>query len=172
MNKLEKNYLNIPIIETERLILNYPVETDFKILEVFLKSERSKFVGGPYRSFSAWNDYMANIGHWSLYGHGLWSLRIKDNNEYIGRVGIIKPAMFKEPDLAWQVFKDYEGMGYAYEAAIAVKDYAIHNFNFSSLASHIVEGNKNSISLAERVGYKIKKEEVIDKKKFIIYFHI
>ena len=41
MNKLEKNYLNIPIIETERLILNYPVETDFKILEVFLKSERS-----------------------------------------------------------------------------------------------------------------------------------
>ena len=37
---------------------------------------------------------MANIGHWSLYGYGLWSLRIKDNNEYIGRVGIIKPAMF------------------------------------------------------------------------------
>ena len=66
----------------------------------------------------------------------------------------------------------YEGMGYAYEAAIAVKDYAIHNFKFSSLASHIVEGNKNSISLAERVGYKIKKEEIIDNKKFIIYFHI
>ena len=37
MNKLEKNYLNIPIIETERLILNYPLETDFKILEVFFK---------------------------------------------------------------------------------------------------------------------------------------
>ena len=55
---------------------------------------------------------------------------------------------------------------------IAVKDYAIHNFKFSSLASHIVEGNKNSISLAERVGYKIKKEEIIDNKKFIIYFHI
>jgi len=172
MKKLEKNYLNIPIIETERLILNYPLENDFKILEVFLKSKRSKFVGGPYRSFSSWNDYMANIGHWSLYGHGLWSLRVKGNNEYIGRVGIIKPAMFNEPDLAWQVFEAYEGMGYAYEAAIAAKKYAINNFKFSSLASHIVEGNKNSISLAERVGYKIKKEEVIDKKNFIIYFHI
>ena len=96
----------------------------------------------------------------------------KENNEKIGSVGIKKHAMFKEPDLAWQVFKDYEGMGYAYEAAIAVKDYCIHNFKFSSLASHIVEGNKNSISLAERVGYKIKKEEIIDNKKFIIYFHI
>ena len=82
MNKLEENYLNIPIIETERLILNYPLENDFKILEVFLKSERSKFIGGPYKSFTSWNDYMANIGHWSLYGYGLWSLRIKDNNEY------------------------------------------------------------------------------------------
>ena len=172
MNKLEKNYLNIPIIETERLILNYPLENDFKILELFLKSERSKFLGGPYSSFTSWNDYMANIGHWSLYGYGLWSLRIKDNNEYIGRVGIIKPAMFKEPDLAWQVFEAYEGMGYAYEAAIAVKDYAINNFKLTSLASHIVEGNKNSILLAEKVGFKLKTEEVIDNKKFIIYFHI
>ena len=172
MNKLEKNYLNIPIIETERLVLNYPLEADFKTLEVFLKSERSKFLGGPYRSFSSWSDYMSNIGHWSLYGYGLWSLRIKESNEYIGRVGIIKPAMFKEPDLAWQVFEAYEGKGYAYEAAIAVKGYVLNNFKFSSLASHIVEGNHNSISLAERVGFKIKKEEVIDNKKFIIYYHI
>ena len=161
MKKLEKNYLNIPIIETERLILNYPLENDFKILELFLKSERSKFVGGPYRSFTSWNDYMANIGHWSLYGYGLWSLRTKDNNEYIGRVGIIKPTMFKEPDLAWQVFEAYEG-----------KDYAINNFKLTSLASHIVEGNKKSLLLAEKIGAKVKKEEIIDNKKFIIYFHI
>ena len=114
---------------------------------------------------------MSNIGHWSLYGHGLWSLRVKGTNEYIGRVGIIKPAMFKEPDLAWQVFEAYEGKGYAYEAAIAVKDYAINNFKLSSLASHIVEGNKNSISLAEREGYKIKKEEIIKNKKLIIYYY-
>lgn len=172
MNKLEENYLKIPTIETERLILNYPLMNDFKNLEVFLKSERSKFLGGPYNSFSAWNDYMANIGHWSLYGYGLWSLRIKENNKYIGRVGIIKPAMFNEPDLAWHVFEAHEGQGYAYEAAIAVKEYAINNFKFSSLASHIIEGNKNSISLAERVGFKIKKEEVINNKNFIIYFYI
>ena len=33
MNKLENNYLNIPIIETKRLILNYPLRTDYKVLE-------------------------------------------------------------------------------------------------------------------------------------------
>ena len=80
--------------------------------------------------------------------------------------------MFNEPDLAWQVFEAYEGKGYAYEAAKAVRDYAIKNFNFSGLASHIVEGNKKSILLAEKIGSKIKKEEIIDNKKFIIYFHI
>lgn len=172
MHNLKNNYLGVPKIETERLILDQPLESDFKTLEVFLKSERSKFVGGPYRSFTAWNDYMANIGHWSLYGCGLWSVRTKNKNNFIGRVGIVRPAMFKEPDLSWQVFEDYEGQGFAYEAAKAVKEYVTINFNITSLASHIVLANKRSLILAEKIGYKSKKEEVIDGKIFITYHHL
>ena len=172
MNKLKNNYLNVPKIKTERLILNNPLENDFESLQVFLKSEKSKFIGGPYTSFTSWTDYMANIGHWSLYGYGLWSVRIKNNDKFIGRVGIINIPKFNAPDLAWQLFEGYEGKGYAYEAATSVRDFAIEKYNFSSLASHIMGGNDKSLLLAEKIGPKSKKEEVIMNKKFIIYNHI
>ncbi len=98
MSKLERNYLNVPIINTDRLILSNPTEKDYQYIRLFLQSSRSKHIGGPYSSFAAWSDYMANIGHWSLYGYGLWSVKLKQDNQFIGRVGVIKPKIFEEED--------------------------------------------------------------------------
>ena len=171
MEKLNNNYLNIPTIHTDRLILNQPVETDFKILEEFLKSSRSKYIGGPYSSFTSWSDYMANIGHWSLYKYGLWSVRLKNNKSFIGRVGLLEPSIFQEPDLAWQLFKGFEGKGYAYEAASVVKNYIMQNYEVSSFASHIIKDNKKSIMLAEKLNAKKKIEKTIGNKKFLVYYY-
>ena len=71
MEKLIYNYLKILFIETKRLILNNPLEKDYESIQFFLKSDRSKFIGGSYTNFTSWSDYMANIGHWSLFGYGL-----------------------------------------------------------------------------------------------------
>ena len=170
MNKLEYNYLNIPTIETKRLILNSPLEKDYDTIQYFLKSERSKFIGGPYTNFTSWLDYMANIGHWSFFGYGLWSARIKNSGDFIGRVGIISPPMFSEPDLAWHLFDGFEGKGYAYEAAKAVKDYVIENLKLPIFASHILSDNKKSILLAEKLS-STKIVKTITNRKFIIYIH-
>ena len=51
MSKLDNNFIKIPKITSKRLILDHPIQSDFKKLEVFLKSERSKYIGGPYSSF-------------------------------------------------------------------------------------------------------------------------
>ena len=169
MKKLKKNFLNIPIIETKRLVLDFPVEKDYRKIEIFLKGKRSKYIGGPYTSFTAWKDYMANIGHWALHKYGLWSVRLKQNKKFIGRVGIIKPPMFKEPDLAWQLFDGYEGKGYAKEAATAIKNYAKDNLHLKILASHILETNLRSLRLAESLDFSSKSEATILEKKFIIY---
>ena len=170
MDKLKYNYLNIPTIETKRLILNGPLEKDYETIESFLKSERSSFIGGPYTNFTSWLDYMSNIGHWSFFGYGLWSIRIKNSGDFIGRAGIINPPMFSEPDLAWHLFDGFESKGYAYEAAKAIKNYVIENFKIPSFASHILIDNKKSISLAEKLSTK-KIIKTIIKKKFIIYMH-
>ena len=43
--------------------------------------------------------------------------------------------MFDELDLAWQLFNRYEGKGYAYAAAKAIKDYVYKNYYYpNSLA--------------------------------------
>ena len=59
--------------------------------------------------------------------------------------------MFNEPDLAWHLFDGFEGKGYAYEAAKAVKDYVIENLKLPIFASHILIDNKRSILLAEKL---------------------
>ena len=170
MDRLNNNYLNIPTIKTKRLILNSPLEKDYETIQCFLKSERSKFIGGPYTNFTSWSDYIANIGHWSVFGYGLWSVRIKSSDDFIGRVGIISPPMFSEPDLAWQLFDGFEGKGYAYEAAKAVKDYVLENFKLPTFASHILIDNKKSILLAEKLS-STKIVKTITNRKFIIYMH-
>lgn len=171
MSKLDKNYLNVPILYTNRLILSNPTEEDYEHIQLFLQSSRSKYIGGPYTNFTAWLDYMANIGHWSLYGYGLWSIKLKKNNRIIGRVGLIRPKIFDEQDLAWQLFEGYEGYGYAFEAASTIKKYAIDQIRITSLASHILEDNFKSISLAEKLEYNYKKKKIIMNKKFIIFHY-
>ena len=162
MDKLKYNYLNIPTIDTKRLILNSPLEKDYETIQCFLKSERSKFIGGPYTSFTSWSDYMANIGHWSAFGYGLWSVRIKTSGDFIGRVGIISPPMFSEPDLAWQLFDGFEGKGYAFEAAKAVKDYVLENFKLD------VNGTKREISSV--IASSVKERTIIINSKDAFLF--
>ena len=78
--------------------------------------------------------------------------------------------MFSEPDLAWQLFDGFEGKGYAYEAAIAVKDYVLENFKLPTFASHILFDNKKSILLAEKLS-STKIVKTITNRKFIVYMH-
>ena len=76
MNKLKYNYLNIPTIETQRLILNSPLEKDYEAIQYFLKSDRSKFIGGPYSNFTSWSDY--NGKHRTLVIVWIWTMVSKN----------------------------------------------------------------------------------------------
>ena len=78
--------------------------------------------------------------------------------------------MFSEPDLAWHLFDGFEGKGYAYEAAQAVKGYIIENSKLPTFASHILIDNIKSILLAEKLS-SIKIIKTITNRKFIIYKH-
>ena len=45
---------DIPTIETERLILRAPLESDLDALEDFNQSERSHLIGGPLDRANCW----------------------------------------------------------------------------------------------------------------------
>lgn len=145
--------LDIPTVETDRLILRGPQPGDFEPLAAFFADEaRSWGFGGPMERNGAWRWFAGNIGHWALHGYGFWTVEAKDGGQIIGIVGLWNPEGWPEPELGWVMFAGSEGKGLAFEAAAAARAHAYGPMGFTTLTSNIFPGNARSVELAERLG--------------------
>ena len=70
----------------------------------------------------------------------------------LGVVGLLYPEDWPEPEIAWSMFGDGEGRGYAYEAALAARRYAYETVGFDTIMSLISPTNERSLALARRLG--------------------
>lgn len=163
--------VNIPVIETERLILREPRATDIDALEAFYASDRSKFVGGPMDRFGAGRALSASLGHWVLNGFGFWTLTTQDNTVPLGRVGFLYPHGWPEVELGWQIFEGAEGKGYAFEAAQAIRRYGAAKMGITAPFSYVAKTNVRSRALAERLGAHIEREGDVLGTPCDIYRH-
>lgn len=161
----------IPVLETERLTLRAPRESDLGAMVAFGASPRSAFVGGPFDRDSAWRILLAGIGHWAVRGYGYWAVDRKEDDAFVGRVGVIFPHGAPEPELAWGLFDGFEGHGYAQEAALAARDHACSAMGLGALASFIEPENTRSIALAKRLGAWFEGVFEEDGKTLQIYRH-
>lgn len=159
----------IPTLNTERLALRAPAEADFPAMLAFNDSPRAVFLGGGGPRQQVWRALLSNIGHWALRGYGFWSVDTKAG-EFIGRVGVIYHDGWLEPELAWHLFEGFEGKGYAYEAALASRDWALGQ-GMGPLVSMIDPENTRSIALATRLGATLERTDPGDGKPFHIYRH-
>jgi RimJ/RimL family protein N-acetyltransferase len=146
--------ITIPVIETERLILREPRESDVAHEAVFYASERSKFVGGPMSLEEVWRAYATIVGHWVWRGYGFWAIEDKSTNAYLGHVGLWYPEGWPEREIGWSLTGNAEGKGYAHEAAIRVRKYAYETLAWDTAISLIDPENTRSIALANRLGAK------------------
>ena len=144
---------HIPTLETERLILRAPMIEDFPAVRAFMAGTRSAFVGGPDEDeFTCWRAFMGTLGHWHLRGHGFFMLEERATGRPAGRVGVVHHVMWPEPELGWHVFDGFEGQGYAFEAAVAARDWAARERGLDRLCSNIAPDNARSLALAKRLG--------------------
>lgn len=144
--------LDIPVIETERLILRGPEERDFDAVAAFFTEERSSGFGGPIDRNKAWRWFAGNIGHWAMRGYGFWSVETKVG-DYVGMVGMWAPEGWPEPEIGWfAASTTTEGKGYIREAAEAARDHAYGPMGWATLISLIYTGVDRSQALAERMG--------------------
>jgi RimJ/RimL family protein N-acetyltransferase len=144
--------LDIPVLETERLRLRAPAETDFPTLADFYESERSRYVGGPQPRNQTWRGFCAMIGHWALRGYGFWSVEEKATGAYAGRVGLWYPEGWPEPEIGWTLMDGFIGRGYATEAALAARSHAYLTLEWPTAISIIDPANAASRAVAERLG--------------------
>ncbi len=142
----------IPTIETERLLLRAPYESDFEHEAEFFASDRCEFVGGKMPREQVWRWLASVVGHWAFRGYGFWALEEKATGKFLGHVGPWSPEGWPEPELGWTLMNGAEGHGFAYEAALASREYAYSTLGWKTAISMILKGNDNSVRLAEKLG--------------------
>ncbi|WP_412552226.1 GNAT family N-acetyltransferase [Shimia sp. MIT1388] len=142
----------IPILETKRLVLRGPEPEDYPNFKATFASYRSRFMGGPLNAYETWMLYAAEIGHWNIRGYGMWMIHDKETDETLGMAGGWFPAKWPEREIAWIIWPDKAGHGYALESTHAVRRYFYNELGWDGAVSYIDPKNLDSIRLAERLG--------------------
>lgn len=142
----------IDLLHTERLTLRRPAGGDWPALRAFHMSDRASYVGGPRDLGAAWRIFAAEVGHWDIFGFGMWAVTVTGDDAAIGLIGPWSPPDWPENEIGWFVFGGAEGKGYAAEAARAALTHAFDTLGWDTAVSYIAPGNARSIALAERLG--------------------
>ena len=161
----------IPILQTERLTLRPPEMKDWPRYAGLMASQRSIYMGGPHSECAAWGMFCHDAALWSLVGHGALMMEERETGLCLGQVGINHGPQFPEKELGWFVYPEAEGLGYAREAAIALRDWAFQVRGLETLVSYIHPDNTRSARLAERMGARLDPDAVRHDPADLVFRH-
>ena len=140
-------------IETDRLLLRQWRETDFaQYAKYYSDKTNARYVGGQKNTDEAWRSLALQIGHWHLKGFGYWAVDEKASGDFVGCVGLWQSPGWPELELGYWLLNEYQGKGYAFEAALKCQEHAKEVLGAKTLVSYIDPGNLASIKLAEKLG--------------------
>ncbi|SHH97978.1 GNAT family N-acetyltransferase [Marivita hallyeonensis] len=162
---------DIPVLETKRLRLRSPEPEDYPDFKATFASYRSRFMGGPLNAYETWMLYAAEIGHWEIRGFGMWMVHLKDSNQTVGMAGGWFPAKWPEREIAWIIWPDQAGKGYALEATNRVRKHFYDDKGWEGAVSYLDPKNLDSIRLAERLGAKKDHDAPTVDGSDVVYRH-
>jgi RimJ/RimL family protein N-acetyltransferase len=121
----------VPVLDTPRLVLRGHLVTDLDdSFAMWSSPEVLRITGKPLTREEVWARLLRYIGHWAVLDYGLWHVRERATDRFVGEVGI---ADFRRdlafpfdaaPEAAWVIAPWAHGLGYATEAMTAVLAWA------------------------------------------------
>lgn len=147
-------------LETKRLSLRPMHESDFDaLLRIFTDSRvMAAFHHPPFTREQMQRWLKRNIAHQNEFGYGLFSVILKETGELIGDCGLEQIEDQGAAELGYDLRSEFWNLGYATEAACAVRDYAFDVLKLPYLISLIRVGNLASKRVAEKVGMTLAGE--------------
>jgi RimJ/RimL family protein N-acetyltransferase len=159
-------------LETERLVLRLPEAADVPdYFAMWSDEETARFVGGTQTLEETRGIVERQIRHWDWFGAGLFTVVRKEDERFLGRVGLLfwDPARWIsghrervstpcETEIGWTLGREHWGRGYATEGALACRDWALEELGLTRLISMIVRANAASIRVAEKIGESYERE--------------
>jgi len=153
-------HVPVPVLETPRLVLRgHRVDDLDDSVALWSDPEVTRHISGkPSTREEVWSRLLRYIGHWAVTGYGLWHIRERATDRFVGEAGL---ADFKRdmafsfdgaPEAGWVLAPWSYGRGLATEAMTAVLAW--------SAAEHprtvciISPGNLASLRVAAKLGYR------------------
>jgi ribosomal-protein-alanine N-acetyltransferase len=91
------------------------------------------------------------------YGYGPYRVALKDGDTPVGICGLFRRDGLDRPDLGYSTLPEYCGKGYAYEAALAVLEYARSKLSIERVIAIISPGNVASVGLIGKLGFDFER---------------
>jgi ribosomal-protein-alanine N-acetyltransferase len=153
-------------LETDRLIIKQPEESDYQFVRSLLQSPDIMELQGGVMNEEQIQASISNMKkHWQAHGYGRCIVWFKETKEPIGTVSlkyISGDGAEDVPDIGVVILKQYRQQGYALEAARALVDYAFSELGFSHLVARTYSHNVISNKGLERLGFqKMKSEHLV-----------
>lgn len=150
-----------PILETERLLLREITHADCEeLLRIWGDADAMRLFPKVLnqQEMTEWID--RNLKRYECYGHGVWAVILKDNQQFVGDCGLVIQEVdgVEELEVGYHFNPKFWGQGFATEAARGCMEYAFNQLNSRRVISMVRPENLPSRRVAERNGLKIEKE--------------
>jgi ribosomal-protein-alanine N-acetyltransferase len=144
--------VQIPTLETERLMLEPPSEAGWASYERFYTdAEASRMYGGPLSLRQAWARLASDLGTWHLLGFGVWLVRRRQEGDCIGTCGYWQGKGWPR-ELTWWLLPEARGRGIAKEASRAAIAHGYGAFGWDAVRTYMKDENEAARALVLSLG--------------------
>jgi RimJ/RimL family protein N-acetyltransferase len=158
-------------LESERLRFRLFRDSDFATYEQWCaRMEIMRYLGGKtFDRIQAWRHFAYLRGHWEFLGYGYYAVEEKATGTLIGRIGYTNQPGWPAFELGWTVIPEFQGRGYATEAARLLLPYAFQTLDQPKVVSLIHPDNAPSRRVAEKLGQRVEGETEVLTMPVLIY---
>lgn len=156
-------------INTQRLTLSPVTEDDYNFILALVNSKGwFEFIGDrKVHSKEDSIEYIRKIKKTKDFYY--WVVRLKDNDTPIGIISFLKRSYLGNFDIGFAFLPEFNGYGYAYEAAKEVLSVVNKKPEYSTVLATTVPQNINSIKLLIKLGLHFEREIEVGNERLHIY---
>ena len=150
-------------LQTERLSLRPLCRKDLKALYEYSgdKENIRYMLFMPHETLEEAEEFLeAAEAEWAKDQPAYFEFGMEYEGKLIGTMSAYKEDEGREVEFGWVLHRDYRGMGFAVEAALAVKKFTVEQLKPKRLTAHCDKRNLSSAKVMERIGLCFVEEGV------------
>jgi RimJ/RimL family protein N-acetyltransferase len=166
-------HLSAPLLTTARLTLRQWQPSDVAEMSSIDNDPHVMRLIGPVRPYEeTLRQTNQEAVRLALRGWGKWAVVRNDTQEFIGRAGLgVDFELFSSPaiTMAWRLATKHQGLGFATEAALAVRNFAFDELDVDELVAVANPINGASINVMTKIGMTQVKERKPPIKERVVF---